>query len=221
MSSQVSSRADSFMLAAFRGPAAVGAYTAVKIFTRAYDMVTQVVQMFLLPAASQISTRGEQSELKATVEKSLLFSILAMLPVMAAFIVLANPFIRIVYMGRYLEMAPQLQIFGLMAMVVPVSAIASSVLMGIGEARAGFIIGIQALISSLVLYLIFIPWLGISGATVGYVLSSIVVCFLSLRIMGRHVTIKPGEVLRRWGDIDMFVRRAMRKLRGFPTETRQ
>jgi O-antigen/teichoic acid export membrane protein len=213
ISSLFSSRADSFLLAAFTGPIEVAAYNSVKIFTRAYDMVSQVVQMFLLPAASQFSARGERGPLKIVVEKALLFSAVGMVPVMVLFIVLAGPIVHLVYQEKYLEAVPQLQLFGLMALLVPATAIASSVLLGIGEARAGFVIGIQALAGSLLFYFALIPLLGLSGATTGYVLSAALLCILSLHRMVQHVPVTMTEVVRRWGDIDIFLRRTVARLR--------
>lgn len=207
VSSLFSSRADSFLLSAFTGPVEVAAYNSVKIFTRAYEMVTQVVQMFLLPASSQMSSHGEESNLRITVEKSLLFSVIAMLPVMAGFILLADPVIRIVYQGRYIEVVPQLQLFGVMAVFVPTAAIATSVLMGIGKAREAFVIGVQSLLGAIVVYLVLIHWLGITGATAGYVISAALLCVLSMRQMHVHVPFAVRDVFHRWKDIDAFVRR--------------
>ncbi len=207
LSSLFSTRADSFLLAAFTGPVQVAVYNSVKIFTRAYDMVSQVVQMFLLPATSQLSSRGEKASLKIVVEKSLLFGAVSMIPVMLGFALLGGPIIQFVYQGKYLEAVPQVTVFGLMAVFVPLSAVASSVLLGIGEARAGFVIGVQALAGAIVFYLVFIPLFGITGATVGYVLSAVLLAYLSLRRMTAHVPVTVSEVVHRWGDIHTFVRR--------------
>ncbi len=214
VSSLVSTRADVFLLAAFTGPTQVAVYSAAKIFTKAYDMVTQVVQMFLLPAASQLSSRGERDSLKIVVEKSLLFSAVGMVPVMLGFIVLSEPLVDFFYPGKYPDAALPLSLFGLMALFVPASAIGSSVLMGIGEARQGFVIGLQTLAGSLLLYVILIPMAGLTGATVGYVLSAVMLATLSLRRMNDHVPVRTSEVLRRWGDINTFVRRSITKVLG-------
>jgi O-antigen/teichoic acid export membrane protein len=147
------------------------------------------------------------------VEKALLFSAVGMVPVMVLFIVLAGPIVHLVYQEKYLEAVPQLQLFGLMALLVPATAIASSVLLGIGEARAGFVIGIQALAGSLLFYFALIPLLGLSGATTGYVLSAALLCILSLHRMVQHVPVTMTEVVRRWGDIDIFLRRTVARLR--------
>ena len=212
LSSLFSTRADSFLLAAFTGPVQVAVYTSAKIFTRAYDMVSQVVQMFLIPAASQLSSRGEKGSLKIVVEKSLLFSAIGMIPVMLGFILLGGPILQIVYQGKYLEAVPQVSVFGLMALFVPLSAVASSVLLGIGEARAGFVIGLQSLAGAIVFYLLLIPMFGLTGATAGYVLSAVLLAYLSLRRMIAHVPVTTSEVVHRWEDIHTFIRRSIGRI---------
>lgn len=211
LSTLFSGRADSFVLAAFTGPVQVAVYNSVKIFIRAYEMVTQVVQMFLLPGASHFSSRGETASLKIVVEKSLLFGTVAMIPVFLIFFFLAEPLVLAVYQGRYLAGIPQLQLFALMAFFIPALAVATSTLLGLGEARIGFVLGIQTLAAAVILYLVLIPLLGITGATLGYILSSIALCWLAMRQLRRFVPFTAGEVLRRWRDIYAYVRKwAMR-----------
>jgi O-antigen/teichoic acid export membrane protein len=212
LSSLFSGRADSFVLAAFTGPVQVAVYNSVKIFIRAYEMVTQVVQMFMLPGASHFSSRGDTSSLKIVVEKTLLFGTVFMVPVFAAFFFLADPLVRIVYQGRYLEAIPQLRLFAALAFFVPASAVATSTLLGLGEARKGFVLGVQSLLVAVVLYLALIPLLGVTGATLGYILSSVALCWLAMRQLRRFVPFTGVEVFRRWWDIDAYLRRFAARL---------
>lgn len=213
LSSLFSGRADSFVLAAWTGPVEVAVYNSVKIFIRAYEMVAQVVQMFILPASSRLLSRNDRGLLKALVEKALLFGTVGMVPVLAGFVVLAGPLVHLVYEGKYVEAIPQLQLFGVLALCVPSMAIASNVLLGIGETRVGFIVGIQSLVASMVLYVVLIPFLGVTGATLGYILSSVVLCVLSMRQMANHIPLRAMDVLRRWRDITSFVSRRLQYLR--------
>ena len=176
----VYSRADTFILSAFTGPAQVAVYNSAKIFTRIFDMVTQIIQMFILPGASLLSSRGERSTLKAVVEKSIMFATVGMIPVMAGMLLFAGPLVSIIYGGRYPEAVLILQIFALMSLAVPAFAIGSNVLMGLGEARASFVLGVQLLGVSLVAYLVTIPWLGAIGAAVGVVIASYVMGWIAL-----------------------------------------
>jgi len=207
----VYSKADTFILSAFTGPAQVAVYSSAKIFTRIFDMATQIIQMFILPGASLLASRGDRSNLKAVVEKSLLFSTVGMLFIMIPLILLAGPLVNLIYGGRYPDAALILQVFGLMSLAIPAFAIGSNVLMGLGEARASFVLGIQVLIVSVAAYVATIPRWGALGAAIGVVLSSFVMAALALRLVQRYVPFTLGEVLSRRQDILAFVRSRSRK----------
>jgi O-antigen/teichoic acid export membrane protein len=122
------------------------------------------------------------------------------------FLFLAGPLVEVVYQGRYLEAIPMLQIFAGLAFVVPAMTIASNILLGLGQARLGFILGVILLGASILFYFIFIPWLGPIGATVAYVLSSLTLAWISLAQAKRFVPITFREVLGRTHDITAFVK---------------
>jgi O-antigen/teichoic acid export membrane protein len=204
-------KSDSFFLSSFGGPVQVAVYNSVKVFIRVYDMVTQVVQMFVMPAASNLSSRGELSSLKVLVEKAILFSTVGMMPVLFLFLFFSSPLVHLVYTGRYTEAIPLLQVFSLLSLVVPVIAIASNTLMGLGEAKVGFVLSMQMLGASTLAYLVLIPLFGAVGATIGYVLSSFVFAWLNVFQMNRFVPITVREVLGRTRDIEGFLRSRLRR----------
>jgi O-antigen/teichoic acid export membrane protein len=210
----VYSRADTFILAAFSGPAQVAVYNSAKIFTRIFDMATQIIQMFILPGASLLASRGERSTLKVVVEKATLFSTVGMVPVMIGMILFAGPLIGIIYGGRYPDAVLILQIFGLMSIAVPAFAIGSNVLMGLGEARASFVLGVQMLVVSLVAYLIIIPWLGTIGAAIGVVAASYIMGWIALARVRDFVPFTAREVFARRHDIRAFILRMAKTVRG-------
>lgn len=199
------SKADTFILAAFAGPVQVAVYSSAKIFTRLYEMATQIVQMFLVPGTSLLSSRGEQARLKALIEKSILFSTLAMVPVLLTLFFVAGVLISIVYSGRYPEAVGILQILALASLAVPILAIGSSVLMGLGEARVNFVLGAQTLLVSLAAFFICIPLWSTTGAAIGVVIASYTMTWLTLRRLRRFVPFTLREVLSRFRDIRSFV----------------
>jgi O-antigen/teichoic acid export membrane protein len=208
----VYSKADTFILAGFTGPVQVAVYNSVKVFTRVFEMVGQVVQMFLLPAASMLSSRGEQHLLRAVVEKAILFLTVALLPVSAVFMLTPSLVLQILYEGRYAEAAPLLQIFGLLSFVVPLYAVCSNTLMGLGKAREGFLLGLAMLVLSLITYFAFIPLLASPGAAMGYVLASYLLGWLSARVTVVHVPFTAAGVMGRFKDIKVFLTTHARRL---------
>jgi lipopolysaccharide exporter len=209
-----STKADTFVLSAFFGPVQVALYNAAKVFTRIFDMATQVIQMLVLPASSRLSSRGDDPSLKDLVEKSLLFATLGMVPVCAVMLAAPEPLLALIYGGRYADAATLLRIISPMALVVPVLAIGSSVLMGLGEARAGFVLSVQTLVVSLAAYYLLVPSWGTVGAAWGFVLAAFIMTVITVVFLRRFVTVTARGVLGRMRDISAFVRQQAGLLRG-------
>jgi O-antigen/teichoic acid export membrane protein len=208
----VYSKADTFVLAGFTGPIQVAVYNSVKVFTRVFEMVGQVVQMFVLPASSMLSSRGEESSLRAVVEKAILFLTVGLLPVSFVFLFFPGQVLSILYAGRYGEAAPLLRIFALLSLVVPLYAVATNVLMGLGKAREGFMLGLAMLVVSVLAYFVFTPLWGIVGAAVGYVVASFVMGWLAARVLLRVVPFSALGTIRRLGDIRAFAHNIVRRI---------
>ena len=206
VSYMVYAKADTFILSAFRGPVQVAVYNSVKVFIRIYDMVSQVIQMFVLPGASRLASKGEFQSLKAMVEKAIAFSTIFMLPIFLIFLTLAPVLVDVMYGGRYSEAIPLLQIFSVLTFLVPLIAVASNTLLGLGHVRLSFVLSLQILVGATVIYLILIPLFGAVGATVGYVLASCVLAWISSAKMVRFVPMTIREVVRRTNDVTVYVR---------------
>jgi O-antigen/teichoic acid export membrane protein len=206
VSSLFSTKADSFILAAFTGPVQVAVYNSAKVFVRVYEMAAQVVQMFVLPAASRLSSQGSFASLKAMTEKSILFLTLGLLPVTVVFLAFPEILVRVLYAGKYPDAGPILRIFSFLTFVVPLAAIGSNILMGLGEARLSFILGMQVLIASLAAFLICIPPWGTMGAGTGYLVASVITSVLTVRFLVRHVPLTAAAVFSRTKDIRTFIR---------------
>lgn len=202
----VYSKADTFILAAFTGPVQVAVYNSVKVFTRIYDMLPQVVQMIVLPASSRLSSRNDEAGLKALVEKAILFLTVSMVPVFLVFLFGASRLLEILYQGRYTDAVPILQVFSLLALAVPAIAVGSNVLLGLGKARMSFLLGLQMLIASLAGYLGLIPWLGGVGAAIGLAIASAILVWSTLYQLQRILPVTPGGILLRFFDITRFIR---------------
>ena len=202
----ISTKADTFILSAAYGPVQVALYNSVKVFVKVYDMLTQVVQMFILPAASKLSSAGDLKSLKAVVEKAVLFSTIILLPVFVMFLVLPSIWVTILYHGRYAEAIPLLRILSLLSFVIPLAAVGANTLLGLGEARVSFVLNLQVLAVSLASYFLFIPWLGGAGAAIGFVVISYVTAWITTAKVVHFIPLTFASVFRRTDDIVVFVR---------------
>jgi O-antigen/teichoic acid export membrane protein len=78
--------------------------------------------------------------------------------------------------------------------------------LGLGHVRLSFVLSLQILVGATVIYLILIPLFGAVGATVGYVLASCVLAWISSAKMVRFVPVTIREVVRRTNDVKVYVR---------------
>jgi O-antigen/teichoic acid export membrane protein len=202
----VYSKSDTFVLSGVGGPVQVAIYNSAKVFVRVFEMVGQVLQMFLLPAASRLSSLGQSDSLKSLTHKSILFSTLGMIPVFLMFFFLPAVWVTILYEGKYPESIALLRIFAFLSFVVPVMSVESNILLGIGQARLSFLIGLQMLGLSVAAYLLLIPLLGAEGAALGYLAATLATTWIVVRKTNAFVPITLKGVLARRHDIVPFVR---------------
>ncbi len=205
LSSMLFMKSDSFILSAFAGPTRVAVYNSAKIFVRIYDMVAQVVQMFVFPATSKLSATGESLTLNKLLEKALAFTTLSMLPVFGAFLCFSPSLVSLIYGDRYPDAATLLRVFAVVAVLIPTAAVASNFLMGLAKVRLIFWLSIIVLIGSWVLYLALIPAFGIVGAALAYVLASALQMLLFGYYMRRYAGIRFASTVARVKDIWFFL----------------
>jgi O-antigen/teichoic acid export membrane protein len=194
-------RIDSFVLAAFTGPVAVAVYNAAKIVTRIFEMLNQVVQMFVLPATSRLAHEGNTASLRSLVEKILFATVAGMLPVALILVAGAPVMVHVLYGTRYGEAVALLQIFSLLSFSTPFLAVAWNTLMGLGEARASFRLGIIMIVVALAAYAALIPPFGPRGAAWAYALATALIAALAMTMMRRFVPVTGSGIIMRWRDV--------------------
>jgi O-antigen/teichoic acid export membrane protein len=199
-------KADTLFLSAFAGPVAVAVYNAAKVFTRVFEMIPQVVQMFVLPGTSLLASRGEMGTLRALVEKAILFTTIAMVPAVLLFLAVPHLLTGILYGGRYEDAIPVLRVFAMLGLAVPLMAVVSNVLLGLGEARTTFRLGFELVLLSLVGYLTLIPLWGAPGAALAYVIATMIIAGRSGIVLRSWVPLHARDVLAHTRDIGGFLR---------------
>lgn len=201
----VYTKVDSFFLSAFSGPVQVAVYNSVKVFLRIFDTMAQVIQMFILPATSRISARGEWSTLKIVAEKSIWFATLGLLPVFFLFLFFPSTLLTLIG-EQYADAILFVQIFSVLALITPLHAVAANILMGLGHAKPLFYLSMQLLVVSVFSYMILIPLLGALGATIGYVAASLFLTWIMARALQGYVPLTLKEVVGRTHDVKQFIR---------------
>lgn len=201
----VYAKSDTFILSAFTGPVQVAVYNAVKVFARVYDVGSQVIQTFILPAVSRLSSQGHNDQLKAVIEKAIYFSTVAFLPFFVLFVTMSPYLIDLVYQGKYNDSVVILQVLSVLSFLVPGTAVAANALMGLGKAKMGFIIGLKVTIIAVISYLTLAYWFGLFGIVAGYIINSFVLFLLTMIGLNESIPIRVRNILKRDRDIINFV----------------
>lgn len=197
---------DILIMAPFLGVVQTAILGVVKTFTRIFDIFNQVVQLFIVPASSKIHASGTTSSMQVLLEKSIWFSTLALLPVLAFFLFGSDFIVRFLYNGKYTEAIIPMRIAGFLALLVPWYSVLPSLLVGMGKVKEGLYLSWLFIVVSLTLYLLLIPAFGVVGAVTGSVVSSLIFSLSLVLVVRKFVPINLGRIPGRTQDIVIFLR---------------
>jgi O-antigen/teichoic acid export membrane protein len=201
---------DIFFVSSFVGVVGVALYSAAKLFTRIFDVLGQVLQMFLIPYTSKESSKNAFDNMRITAEKAICFSTIILLPIFLSLFIFPKEILHMFYKGKYDEAASILRIFSLLAIITPWNGVAVSYLLGMGKAKQGFYIGLIFIIIALILYVTLTPPLGAVGTSLALVFSFIISTVIYVIYLHRFVPINIVNVVKRVKDIREFYKTRMK-----------
>ncbi|HLX11901.1 MAG TPA: oligosaccharide flippase family protein [Bacteroidota bacterium] len=201
------SQMDVFFVSSFAGILAVAPYSVAKLFTRLFDMLAQVVQMFLIPFSSKASSQENIEKLRATAEKAICFSTLIFLPVFVVMFFFPGPLLHLLYGGKFDSAATTMRVFSFLALIIPWNAVAAAYIVGMGKVKDSFYITIGMVICAFVAYAALTPRLGGVGAASGLVIVFFGVTAYTVHYLNRFVPIRITGVAKRVIDVRLFLER--------------
>ena len=197
---------DIFFISSLAGVTSVAVYNAGKILTRLFDMMNQVISMFLLHFFSKHYSRREHDKILVVAEKTICFSTIFMIPVLLILVLFPGQVLFVLYHGKYDASAGIVRAFGLLALVVPWNAVISNYLVGIGKVKESFYIGVLAVCASIVGYYVATIYFGQTGTAIAYVVSLFAMTLIMYTYARRFIRVRITGVLSRVKDIVAFVR---------------
>ena len=197
---------DFFFVSSFAGVVAAATYQVAKQFTRLNDMMSQVIQMFLMPFSSKADAEKNTQGITVVAEKTICFSLLAFTPVFLGLFLFPREILHLLYQGKYDDGTDILRLLSLLSLVIPWNAVVASYLTGSGKVKAGFVSNIFLSAIGLIAYLILTPRYGAIGTAAGFVFTMIIVTVGLVKYMQRFVPLRVMGVLRRTRDAWAFVR---------------
>lgn len=200
------SQMDIFFVTSIAGIVAVATYNAAKVLTRLFDMVAQVLQMFLIPFSSKAHAKRETDKLTSVAEKSICFAMLVLIPVFIAMFFFPELILHLLYKGKYDSGASIVRVFGFLAFIVPWSTVAGGYMVGIGKVKEGLYSGVALLGIALPAYMLLTPVAGALGTSIGYVASYLFMTLVLVNLLKPQVHLKIFGVLNRVEDAWVYVK---------------
>jgi lipopolysaccharide exporter len=196
---------DVFFISSAAGVSYVAIYNAAKIVTRIFDMLSQLLMMFLMPYSSKYYTQNRIDQLVVVAEKSICFSTLLLLPACLIMIFFPGQLMHLLYKGKYDEGIIVVRIFGFLALSVPWNAVASSYMAGMAKVKESLYFGFALLIFSVLGFSILTPVLGFVGAALVYVGSLIGMTIGTTIFTQKSIPYRFKGVVSRIWDVKDFV----------------
>ena len=162
---------DIFLIGYFYDPLKVAVYRAGKIIFQFYNIISQAMQVVLLPLISKFDAAGEREELRALAEKAICFLFIVLLPLHLLLVFGAESLLHLVYHGKYNEATAVLRILVLGAFFIPLGTVGSNIQMGMGKSKVSFNFVMFVAVFNIAANLILLPVIGILGGALATALT--------------------------------------------------
>lgn len=197
---------DVLIVGVFYTPFEAGVYNAAKNLYRFIDAVREGATLLIVPVSSRLYTAGDFKALRALVEKLLFLSFAALVPISIGFAIFAEPIMDIVYRGKYEGVAPVFQVLILSGFTLPLSLIATNVLIGMGKTKSLLIATFGAVVAFFILSVLLVPPLASMGAALAVFISMTLLALFTFFAMKKEVEVSASGILSRASNVKQFVR---------------
>ena len=183
---------DTVMLSSMRGDVMTGWYAAGYKFLRVFSFIPGGVFQAILPAFTKLSRESRENMLR-TLERSIKFLLIFVLPICAGTTVLANRFTLMIYGPKFSGSGGALRILIWSLLFTFLNSALNASIAAVDQEKRGSGILFLGLLFSALSNLIVIPKWGYLGAAMTTILSEAVVFSLQARLVAKKI---PG--LRIW-----------------------
>ncbi len=179
-------------LSFFRPMPEVGIFTIAFLFASILRTVPQIMSMAIFPIASQQWAGRDRSGLKKLVTQTTRYSLLLVSPLMLAFVIFPKNIILYLVNDSYAGSSLILPVLAVGYAAMGMSSIFTNVLYSIGKVVQNRNVTLAGGFSNILLSLAAIPFIGVLGASVAFLLSGVAMLALSMAWLGRYIKFDPA-----------------------------
>jgi O-antigen/teichoic acid export membrane protein len=177
---------DLMLIGKFFHPAMVALYNSAKMPFRLYSLLTQSLNLLILPGTSHLYALDRTQEVKSLYEKVIAYYWTLMLILNIALMILADELFFFIYGGRYPDAVPMFRIFLLFTFFEPVYNISMNIFYGMGRPEKAFRPLLIAVPIFLLLCIILIPALAGYGAVLSFGVAIMIMAVFLFVSIQRH-----------------------------------
>ena len=179
------------------GPAAVALVEIATQLQAAADAVLSAASYAIVPASSWLARRDDRDSIAELLERGTRYSLVATMPVVVAVATLSGPMVH-VWLGRRYDEAVGLAVVAVLniAIAAPIS-VGSQLLVGMGRAATVTRAAAVALLVNLVVTWVLVAQIGLVGAFLGTIASTVVITPLVTRAFLGEAGVSTAQFVRR------------------------
>lgn len=201
---------DNYVIIALLTPRDLGIYSAAKIFTRVFQLSTQIVQSLVIPVLSRQYARNAWDIVKTIFEKAVCFTTVTLLPISLLFVFLGPWIMSFVAGGTEFEdAAVVLQLSSLLILITPLASMIGSVYLAADKMKIAGLVSFVSIAINLVTTYVMTQFFDVRGTILGQIIAGLVINSIHIYWLR-----KLGLLHFNW--IDMFLR--IRDVKGFLTD---
>jgi O-antigen/teichoic acid export membrane protein len=175
----------------------VALFSAAKTLYRGFDAVREGATLLIVPVASKTYTAGDKEGLSSLIERMLFFSFALLIPVSLVMTLGSPVLMDIFYKNKFNGIDGVFRILMLGGFTLPLSLVATNVLIGTGHVKGLFFSTLAATIVFFGLNRLIIPSMQAEGAAVAVFASTTVLGILTFFVMRRELSVSARGVLKR------------------------
>jgi O-antigen/teichoic acid export membrane protein len=198
---QLQQWSDNLIIGIYYSPKVVAVYAAAKTVYRLFDAVREGATLVIVPIASRLHSAGEHANLKSLTEKLLSLAFILLVPV-SLIMMFASPMImELIYKNKFPGIDIVFSILIASGIVLPLSLVATNVLIGIGRVKGLFLATLGGTIIFFVVNRILVPTLASEGAAIAVISSITAIGIFSYLSVKKEVPISFKGIISSFGSL--------------------